>query len=779
MILACKKISIVVVIFFLFILFPITAYACTYDATITDNHLDFIITSDTDKLAVVQYIRLSGTAIATKMYSPIVGPNWTYFDDFICDIGISTPIACRQNRSGVLGDGAFWQWYNWDNSQYHTLPGGVYGLDFDSPPNYDSIGIEYGVMPGTTSTDNWTFCERIGDIQTASPKLNIIESTINNDGGTDDISNFTINIENNYQVLPSSSASESGTLITLSPGSYNITEATQSGYLTTYSSDCKGFIANGDSKICTITNDDIAPTVTLIKNITNNTEGTGLNDFGMSVGGNTVLSGIPTEVKANEEIVINEAGLTNYNFVSITGENCPVQLGEAVVLPLGQNIVCTITNNYTPPPPPTSITKVFMIPGLGASWNVDALVNCKNTDYSNGWTIAPYAKDIYHPLLSILPTNGWTIIPFYYDWRQNVTTNAPKLNSQINISVQENEKINIVGHSMGGLIGRNYLESQSGGKVLKFLAVGTPNQGSALAYPLVVNKEIWSNNLIEKIAATLQVNHCGVPDSIRNLLPTYNYLRDIKTRQLKDISTMIIKNNYLTPNFVSDFWGVDVGTLAGTGQKTLNIIDVVKNPKWPDGKPQWNEYSSEGDGTVLVTSAQISDASYNEVISQSHSGVIASNEAIDKILEFLGTPEVDTVSKSAISQINSSEYLEHKSALILVGYPGKFSITDKFGFVTESEDGMIAILDPKSGGYNLQITPTSETTTFIVGQFLSNGQIGYKEYKFKGLTQEPKIIEFNSNHTITDPVHENKIKKIPFFYKFWFNPWRFWNIFHK
>lgn len=774
MILRYKKIFIVVIIFFLFLLFPITAYACTYNATITGNHLDFVITSDPDKLALVQYIKRSGTTIVTKMYSPIIGSNWAYFDDFVCDIGISTPIACRQNRSGVLGDGAFWQWYNWDDSQYHTLPGGVYGLDFDSPPpsDFSTIGIEYWVRPETTG-DSGNWCTRTGDVTLPSPNITVIKKIVNDNGGNKEASAFTININDNIATPSVFIASQSGTLVTLSPGSYSITETTQSEYLTTYSTDCKGFIANGDSKICTITNDDIAPTVTLIKNITNNTGGAGLNDFGMSVGGNVVTSGTAIEVDANKPIVINETGLTNYNFVSITGENCPAQLGETSVLSLGQNIICTITNDYIPLPPTISITKIFMIPGLGASWNVDALINCKNTGYSSSWSLAPYAKDIYNPLLSILPTKGWTVIPFYYDWRQDVTTNAPKLNNLINTSTQENEKIDIVGHSMGGLIGRNYLESQSGGKSSKFLSVGTPNQGSALAYPTVINKEIWTNDLIEKIATTLFINHCGVPDSIKNLLPTYNYLRDTKTKQLKDISTMITKNNYLPTNFVSDFWGVKVGTLAGTGQKTLKIIDVVKDPKWPDGKPLWNEYSNEGDGTVLVSSVQIPGAFSNEVINQSHSGIIASDEGIDKILKFLGSPGID-----------DPEYVEHKSALILVGYPGSFYITDKTGNVTNSENGMVAIMDPKDGDYQLQIIPTSNTTSFIVGQFFFNGQTEYKEYKFKSLVQEPKVLEFNSKHPKRDILHEVKEYNaphlpFPYFPKFWFKFWDFWGKFHK
>jgi len=657
------------------LLFPSSTSACTYKATITGNHLDFAITSDFDKLAVIQYIRLSGSALVSKMYGVNVGIPWTYSDDPNCNIYINDPVGCRQIRneveSGVLGTGAFWQWYDWPSSQYHVVPGGIWGLDFNSPPDYATIGIEYGILPGT-SGQYWTFCDRTGDVQTTPPSFNVITHVVNDNSGTKQASGFTINVVNNYQTLSSFSGNEIGTPVALSAGLYNITEATQSGYLTTYSTDCKGVISNGDSKTCIITNDDIA----------------------------------------------------------------------------------------SPTPP---VTKVFVIPGLGASWNVDALISCKNYGYGGVWTLAPYAKDIYSPLISALPSKGFTAVPFYYDWRQNVTKNAQLLNNSINSSgVALDEKVDIVGHSMGGLIGEDYLANQNGGIAAKFLAVGTPNQGSALAYPTVVNGEVWTNDLVEKIAATLFIDHCAIPPSLKNLLPTYDYLRDNKTGKLKTVALMRTKNDFLPINFVDGFWGVKVGTLYGTGISTLKTIDVIKDPKWPDGKPVSKENVKEGDGTVLIQSAQITGAN-NQEMNESHSGIIASSEGVSHILTFLGTPSTD-----------NPGYLEHKSALILVGYPGTFSVTDEKGNKTDSENGMVAIMDPKDEDYQLQITPSSQNTTFIVGEFLSNGQTLYKEYKFKGLTQETKIIEFSSKHPNENILHEAKDYKNPNFPKFWFDFWKFW-----
>ena len=424
----------------------------------------------------------------------------------------------------------------------------------------------------------------------------------------------------------------------------------------------------------------------------------------------------------------------------------------------------------TPSPTATStpVTKVFLLPGMGASWNVDAFMNCKNSGYSGGWTLAPYAKDVYKEILTQLPSHGWTTFPLNYDWRQDIRNNTPILTNLINSNTTSNEKVNIVGHSMGGLIGRYYLEAQSGGKALKFLAVGSPFQGSALAYPALINGEIWTDDLVEKIGTTLFFNRCGTPQSFKNILPTYNYLRDSQTGILKDVNTQKTKNNYLPTTFASPFWGVKVGTLAGSGKSTLKIIKVKNDSKWTDGKPVGQENVSDGDGTVLTQSVQIPGAFSNNTINQTHTGIIASTEGVGKVLEFLGSPG-----------IVDPPYSDPKSALILIGYPGTFWVTDKNGNTTQSDQGMIALMNPMDGDYQLQIIPTSTTTNFIVGQFLPNGKTEYKEYKFKGLIQDPKIIKFDSRHSNADILHEAREYNKPNFPKFWLEFWKYWNKFHR
>ncbi|MFC1700013.1 hypothetical protein ACFLZ4_00005, partial [Patescibacteria group bacterium] len=94
---------------------------------------------------------------------------------------------------------------------------------------------------------------------------------------------------------------------------------------------------------------DVAPTLTLVKTVVNDDGGNALpDDFGLTIGGDSATSGVAYSVAANTPIAIDEAGLTSYSFVSITGEGCPTDLGGTVTLSEGQNITCTITNDDIP-----------------------------------------------------------------------------------------------------------------------------------------------------------------------------------------------------------------------------------------------------------------------------------------------------------------------------------------------------------------------------------------------------------------------------------------------
>lgn len=448
-----------------------------------------------------------------------------------------------------------------------------------------------------------------------------------------------------------------------------------------------------------------------------------------------------------------DIALSTYN--TYTGAN----INDICNQPRGTYIITYNDPGGTPTPSPTPKTtsKVFFVPGLGGSWNLDALINCKSENYLGGWTLAPYSEDVYNPILSAIASSGWTVKPFYYDWRSEISSNSSILGDSIDTLSTDDEKVNIVGHSMGGIVAADYASKDKGTKINSLMAVGSPFNGAVQAYPAWAGGDIWEDNFISKIAMTLYLKRCGgvfsnnrvtlqdqIP-SINNLLPKLSYLVDAKTHLPVDNSNTI--NNW-SVNLI-DLLSINFKTLTGNGFKTLSQIQT-KNPNkkdlsqgdWLDGKAAGKIFSTQGDGTVLLSSSVI-DSDHNETINQTHSGLVGSSEGIGKILEFLGTPPTTL----------SSTFSEPNSALIIIGYPSNFWVTDLNGNTKKDKNGMVALMNPKSGNYRLNLIPQSNSTLFIVAQFLPNGEIKYKEYNLDGPGPKLKTIKLDLQNPLEDPLN--------------------------
>ncbi len=89
--------------------------------------------------------------------------------------------------------------------------------------------------------------------------LIVVKHVVNDDGGSATASQFTMTIGGVTAAGGNSfPGSEAGTdkLVTL--GSYTVTESGPAGYTASFSAGCSGSIAAGETKTCTVTNDDNA-----------------------------------------------------------------------------------------------------------------------------------------------------------------------------------------------------------------------------------------------------------------------------------------------------------------------------------------------------------------------------------------------------------------------------------------------------------------------------------------------------------------------------------------
>ena len=183
-----------------------------------------------------------------------------------------------------------------------------------------------------------------------APTLTVTKIIINDDGGTATIADFTLLIDG--------SPAAWGSTVTLGIGAHTIAESGVSGYAATFTGDCStdgsATLVLGDTATCTITNDDIAPTLTVSKVIINDDGGTAtVGDFTLLIDGNPAAWDAPVMLIAGAH-AIGETGLPGYA-VTFGGVCNP---DGSLTLALGETATCTVTNDDIAPT--LTVTKVVI-----------------------------------------------------------------------------------------------------------------------------------------------------------------------------------------------------------------------------------------------------------------------------------------------------------------------------------------------------------------------------------------------------------------------------------
>jgi hypothetical protein len=293
-----------------------------------------------------------------------------------------------------------------------VVDGGIVGMSPDSPlPGVDGVGRTYVLPAGTyvvsenpltgysvppTFTGDCNASGSVtlvaGSVKTCTitsddigPRVRVVVNVINNNGGAAISSNFTITATSGAGTPSPNSftGSSAGTLVSVPVGAYTITGSANSGYLKTSSAECSGLIAVEDAqKYCTITYDDIAPKLTVVKTVVNTGGGTfSASDFPLSVNGRTVLTGVENIYNAGI-YTVTETGRAGYT-VSFPAKNadgkdnaCSAAPPGSAALVLGDRRTCTITNTFSAGPPAT--LKVIKSVEGGAKGVTDFGINIKN-----------------------------------------------------------------------------------------------------------------------------------------------------------------------------------------------------------------------------------------------------------------------------------------------------------------------------------------------------------------------------------------------------------------
>lgn len=127
-------------------------------------------------------------------------------------------------------------------------------------------------------------------------------------------------------------------------------------------------IKEGENVTCTITNDDIAPTLKLIKVVSGGVAVPGdftlsasattspASDFNFSDNGDPEVATTTHTIRANTFYIISESGPSDYRQTGLACDVGNVVGSSTVNLDAGINATCTVTNTYTPGGGPTTGT---------------------------------------------------------------------------------------------------------------------------------------------------------------------------------------------------------------------------------------------------------------------------------------------------------------------------------------------------------------------------------------------------------------------------------------
>lgn len=437
----------------------------------------------------------------------------------------------------------------------------------------------------------------------------------------------------------------------------------------------------------------------------------------------------------------------------------PDSLTPTPTLTITPTVTLTLTPTITPtssPTPTPTITPtppfypIILIPGLGASWNSKALNSCVLTN-SDPWKMTPYVS-VYKRLINTLTRNAGFKLnsQFYvynYDWRQDLpiqAQNFKKFIDDISQTAPLNTKFHIVGHSLGGLVIRSYLEDFAGeNKIADVITVGSPHEGTVIAYPLWENGEIWSSDLPAKIALNTILSRCRlilskskitklpklstkkeilqkVVPSVKSLLPVFDFLTAGKS--VIAWNSMTEQNSWLKSHpWPVDLYSLNFYSLSGKNQQTLSYLDVISpsqsdavKKNWIDGLPVQKYYSSSGDGTVLNTSSSIKGAE-NFIMPGNHLEIIAQEAGIKKILEWL---ELGSVKVAA--QIETPEIRARNTLTFSLDSKVSMRLTDlRLNRIVAENDEFLTFYNPVRGSYLLKLAPSQTGKNTLVSSVLS------------------------------------------------------------
>ena len=373
--------------------------------------------------------------------------------------------------------------------------------------------------------------------------------------------------------------------------------------------------------------------------------------------------------------------------------------------------------------------------------------------------------DTFAGLISELNSNGYIensdLFVFPYDWRKDIADSAILLKNKINdvLAQTGSDKVDIIAHSMGGLVTKEYIAENGTGSINNLIFIGTPNFGAPEAFKALMYGDGMGIGvpLIGLNPDRIKIISQNMP-AVYELLPSQkyitqngDYLTDARDRnnpptdldydETKSFMISQGRNPTMFPFAESlhnsiddlDLSAVNTYNFIGCGTKTIGDITTKQKRSWTHLGLTWVEDFDlkyvNGDQTVPLVSAD---------------GIVTNNKYFVKDITHADLPSADGLKQDILAILtgqalpDSSDILSDSSACnisgkivsthspvelqiydntgnhtgpnpdedIEYGIPGvQYDILDgeKFAFLPDGQDYKIVTTATDTGGYNFKI----------------------------------------------------------------------------
>lgn len=345
---------------------------------------------------------------------------------------------------------------------------------------------------------------------------------------------------------------------------------------------------------------------------------------------------------------------------------------------------------------------------------------------------------------------------FSYDFRKSNVENGRILNDFINSL--DHQKVNIVAHSMGGLVSANYISENGDSKINKIILVGSPLEGAPQLLNAVMHWEIAGNGLLDTVL--------GLAGLVKDVKASYKSTAEMyPTKNYFDQVGFFVRDRY---DWIDRYYTckkIDYKTYQKYGKVIFsdNYEEAVKEQEKinVDGinvlSTLDNSYFVFGTGMHTVKSVEFKDA--NNLYEMD---TIDDKNISDLLYENTGDGTVPYLSYTAMENVNEKvkpdhiAYFNKMSHTNIAGSFGKFDKRSK----SEKQAPINWILDVIEKGYSdkAQDKP-SESKNFTVLKIDDNAEITVKK-DGKVLSSSADDFSVNSDFGRLDLVGENNGIKI-------------------